>query len=58
MRKFICYTCKHKWSLEHGIPGPNRCPKCGSANIHRAPEDRGYIRGGRGRGSGQGRRPL
>ena len=52
MRKFVCYDCKHKWEIPHGAVRLIKCPKCGSTNIHRAPEDRGYSRrGGRGRQS-------
>ncbi len=51
-RYFICYDCKNEWTLPYGAGRPNECPKCKSANIHRAPKDRGWsIRGpGRGRG--------
>lgn len=47
-RKFKCSACGHEWSVFHGIGRPNSCPKCGSRNIHRAPQDRGYVRIGRG----------
>jgi predicted DNA-binding protein (UPF0251 family) len=49
-RKFRCYVCEHEWEEPHGTGRPDKCPKCGSSNIHRAPEDRGYARAGRGRG--------
>jgi len=55
MRKFVCYNCNYRWELPHGGLKPNRCPKCGSSNIHRAPEDRGYVRSGQRKG-GRGRR--
>ena len=47
-----CYDCKNEWQEPYGTARPSRCPKCNSANIHRAPQDRGYARrGGRtGRG--------
>jgi predicted DNA-binding protein (UPF0251 family) len=48
-RKFKCYVCGHEWEEPHGTGRPGKCPKCGSTNIHRAPEDRGYARAGRGR---------
>ena len=48
-RLFKCYACSHEWSEPHGTGRPNTCPKCGDTNIHRAPEDRGYARPGRGR---------
>lgn len=60
-RKFKCYDCSHEWELPYGTGRPQTCPKCGSVNLHRAPEDRGYARrGGRsGRGrSGRGGPPL
>jgi predicted DNA-binding protein (UPF0251 family) len=57
-RHFICYDCKNEWALPHGTGRPGVCPKCNSANIHRAPQDRGWVRMGRGfrsgRGSGRG----
>lgn len=54
MRKFVCYDCKHKWELFHGTGRSAKCPNCGSTNIHRDPQDRGYTRkGGRGRGGGR-----
>ena len=53
-RKFTCYDCGHQWELPYGTGRPQVCPKCGSQNLHRAPEDRGYarrgMRGPRGRG--------
>jgi predicted DNA-binding protein (UPF0251 family) len=47
-RKFKCLDCGHEWEEPHGRGRPDTCPKCGSKNIHRAPEDRGYARLGRG----------
>jgi len=44
-RKFVCYDCGYSWEILYGTPRPNFCPKCGSVNIHRAQEDRGYARG-------------
>ena len=52
-RYFTCCDCKNEWSLAYGKERPNECPKCKSANIHRALEDRGWGRGGR---FGRGRR--
>jgi predicted DNA-binding protein (UPF0251 family) len=52
-RKFKCFACEHKWEEEYGTGRPNECPRCGSTNIHRAPEDRGYARAGRGHGNPQ-----
>jgi predicted DNA-binding protein (UPF0251 family) len=60
MKKFTCLQCGNNWEVPYGTPRPNNCPKCGSTNVHRAPEDRGYARrgrGGRGRGAGGGRGP-
>jgi predicted DNA-binding protein (UPF0251 family) len=42
-RKFKCYDCGHEWEEPHGTGRPDKCPKCGSTNIHRTPEDRGYA---------------
>jgi len=51
MRKFNCYDCRHSWELPYGTGRPESCPSCKSANIHRAKEDRGCVRGiGRGQG--------
>ncbi len=50
-RHFVCYDCKHEWTLPHGTGRPSECPKCKSANIHRAPQDRGWARGPRGAGA-------
>jgi predicted DNA-binding protein (UPF0251 family) len=43
-RKFKCLACSHEWDVPHGTRRPEVCPKCGSKNVHRAPEDRGYAR--------------
>jgi len=51
-RQFVCYDCKHEWPLPCGGGRPDVCPKCGSKNIHRAPQDRGWARGPLGRGGG------
>jgi predicted DNA-binding protein (UPF0251 family) len=51
-RKFICFDCGHQWELPYGTGRPQVCPQCGSPNLHRAPEDRGYARRGMGRGRG------
>ena len=53
-RKFKCYDCQHTWELPYGTGRPAECPECKSANIHRAEEDRGYARCGRGQRSGRG----
>ena len=53
-RHFICYSCKHNWSIPYGLGRPTTCPDCGSGNIHRAPQDRGWARVEH--GFGQGRR--
>ncbi|MCM8783154.1 MAG: DUF134 domain-containing protein [Candidatus Omnitrophica bacterium] len=52
-RHFVCYDCKHTWSVPYGAPRPVECPQCKSTNIHRAPQDRGWAR--RGCGGGRGR---
>lgn len=70
MRIFICYDCNYTWELPHGEGGrgvDQRCPECGSQNVHRVGSgpgggkpgggwrDRGWK--GRGRfGGGWGRR--
>ena len=52
MKKFRCYDCNHVWEMPYGIGRPSECPQCKSKNIHRAEEDRGYARLGRGFGFG------
>ncbi len=52
-RHFVCYDCKHEWSSPYGAGRPAECPHCKSANIHRAPQDRGWARVGWGRGRGR-----
>ena len=54
-RHFVCHDCKNEWSLPYGGGRPHDCPKCKSLNIHRAPQDRGWARGGWGGGHGFGR---
>jgi len=54
MRKFKCYDCNHEWEIAYGVGRPNECPQCKSMNIHRAEQDRGYARSGRGGGFGHG----
>lgn len=54
-RHFICYDCKNEWGAPHGTPRPEKCPKCASVNIHRAPSERGPVRAGFGRGRCRGR---
>ena len=54
MRKFACNPCKHEWAVPFGTARPTECPKCKSADIHRAAEQRGQGRSGAG-GGGQGR---
>ncbi len=44
-RRFKCHDCGNEWEESYGTGRPVECPKCSSANIHRAPEDRGYVRG-------------
>lgn len=51
-RHFVCYDCKNEWGLAYGAGRPSECPKCKSTNIHRAPQDRGWGRVGRGFGCG------
>lgn len=53
MRKFLCSDCQHVWELPHGTGRPEECPKCKNKNFHRAAEDRGQARGGRGYRGGQ-----
>jgi len=47
-RKFKCLDCGNEWEEPHGRERPDACPGCGSKNIHRAPQGRGYARLGRG----------
>lgn len=56
-RKFRCSDCDHTFEVAYGTGTPGAsmtCPNCGSKNVHRAEEDRGYNRGGRGAGRGRG----
>jgi predicted DNA-binding protein (UPF0251 family) len=43
-RLFKCYECQNEWQEPYGTGRPDECPKCQSANIHRAPQDKGYGR--------------
>jgi len=56
MRRFQCYACQHVWELPYGTGRPQECPRCRSADIHRAVEDRGWAGVGPGRGRGRCRR--
>ncbi len=49
-RKFRCSACEFEWEEPHGTARPVSCPKCASTDFHRAMEDRGHSRFGRGRG--------
>jgi len=53
-RQFLCCDCNNQWDEAFGTGRPAKCPKCESTNIHRAPQDRGWARGG-GFGRGRGR---
>jgi predicted DNA-binding protein (UPF0251 family) len=55
-RRFLCYDCRAEFGAPYGTPRPNKCPQCGSTNIHRHPDDTGArYRGGRGMGGAGGR---
>jgi predicted DNA-binding protein (UPF0251 family) len=54
-RHFVCYECKHEWSLAYGSGRPDNCPQCKSTNIHRAFSERGAGRFAPGFGAGRGR---
>ena len=59
MRSFVCSACKNEWNVLYGTGRPEKCPKCGSLDIHRNPDQRGHGRrfgGGRGPGGGKCRR--
>lgn len=56
MRTFTCHDCQHAWGTPFGAGRPQECPKCKSANIHRAPEGGGPGRGRAGGGRGRCRR--
>ena len=46
MRTFECADCQHAWQLMFGTGGRGRdlsCPQCGSRNVHRAEQDRGWV---------------
>lgn len=47
-RSFICYECKISVNVPFGMAKPGKCPKCGSNNIHRSPDERGNKRRGSG----------
>ena len=55
MKKFRCYDYNHEWEIPYGTGRPTECPQCKSKNIHRAEQDRGYTRVGRGVGFGYGK---
>lgn len=48
-RKFLCYDCRNESEVPFGEPRPAKCPKCGSANLHRSSAERGFGARGRGR---------
>ncbi len=48
-RNFVCFDCNYEWSIPYGVPKTEGCPKCGSMNIHRKEEERGFGRRERGR---------
>ncbi|MBU7009195.1 MAG: DUF134 domain-containing protein [Theionarchaea archaeon] len=56
-RRFRCYDCGHEWEVPYGTGRPQVCPQCGSVNLHRAAQDRGYARSGK-RGRGRGGPPF
>jgi predicted DNA-binding protein (UPF0251 family) len=45
IRRFTCYHCQHVWELPYGTSRAWNCPSCQSSHIHRAEENRGYLRG-------------
>ena len=52
-RHFICFACKHKWTIPYGTRRPGVCPGCHSSNIHRAPGDQGNAWAGGGGWAGR-----
>lgn len=52
-RHFVCSECKNEWSAPYGTQRPDKCPKCNSANPHRAPGERGFARTGFGQRRGK-----
>jgi len=43
MRRFVCADCGHTFEVAYGTGTSGAqmtCPKCGSRNVHRAPDDR------------------
>ncbi len=52
MKRFLCYSCNKIIEVPYGVPKPAQCPYCGAPHymIHRL--DKGWARGGRGRGGG------
>ena len=55
-RNFVCYECKHEWSVPFGTEKPSNCPKCQNTNIHRSENDKGFMGNVRGKGRGFGHR--
>ena len=51
-RTFKCADCGHTFSVDYGVPRPDKCPQCGSSNITRIDADKGF--GARGGGGGRG----
>jgi predicted DNA-binding protein (UPF0251 family) len=47
-RQFFCSECDHAWQEQFGTGRPEKCPKCGSLNIHRDQAGFGRGRGGAG----------
>ena len=43
-RLFKCYECENEWQEPYGTGRPTGCPRCDSANIHRATQDIGHAR--------------
>ncbi|MDY6865903.1 MAG: DUF134 domain-containing protein [Halobacteriota archaeon] len=59
-REFECFDCERLWSESFGTGRPQKCPDCGSKNIHRSSEgfSSGRGHGNRARKNGDGGRNI
>ncbi|MDY6931940.1 MAG: DUF134 domain-containing protein [Halobacteriota archaeon] len=48
IREFRCFDCEWLWNIPFGTGRPQKCPDCGSKNIHRSSEG---FSSGRGHGN-------
>jgi len=43
-REFVCADCSNNWRVAFGRGMPGACPQCGSANIQKVAQGRGWAR--------------